>query len=44
MINMFTEESREDIDLENKWRNPLKDDDVEQEVLEDSKLRKKWAK
>ena len=27
MIHMFTEESRQDLDLENKWKNPPQSDD-----------------
>ena len=44
MVNMFTDDAREDIDLENKWRNPPDEDEVEEENKEDSKLKRKWAK
>jgi len=30
MVHMFTEESREDLDLENKWKSPDYEDDMDQ--------------
>lgn len=37
MVHLFVEESREEIDLEWKWRNPVTDE----EVLEMEKIAKK---
>jgi ribosomal silencing factor RsfS len=44
MVHMFTEEAREDIDLEYKWKNPVSDEQAKEYEERMYSLKKKWKR
>lgn len=44
MVHMFTEEARDDIDLEYKWKNPVSDEAVKEYEDRMYSLKKKWKR
>jgi len=44
MVHMFTEEAREDIDLEYKWRNPVPEEEIQEIEEKMYSLKKKWKR